>query len=71
MNDEQQVASRLEHWPGEQRRRHESRRHWPALIARFPRLFWRPSVDDTWDDDWPVVSPQSLEDYLASAPKVN
>ena len=37
--------------------------HWPALLARFPRLFRRPSEDDPWDDDWPVVPPESLEQY--------
>jgi hypothetical protein len=44
-------------------RRRGRRRHWPALLARFPRLFWRPSEDGPWDDDWPVVQPESLERY--------
>jgi hypothetical protein len=41
----------------------ERRRHWPALLARWPRLFWRPSEDDPWDDDWPVVRPEWLDQY--------
>jgi hypothetical protein len=39
------------------------RQHWPALIARFPGLFWRPAEDVVWDSHRPVVSPQSLADY--------
>jgi Protein of unknown function (DUF4231) len=31
----------------------------PALIARFPRLVWRPPAADTW----PVVSQQHLASY--------
>jgi hypothetical protein len=45
--------------PGRRRNRR------PALLARFPRLFWRSSVDDQWPDDWPVVSPEHLEEYPA------
>lgn len=43
------------------------RRHWPALLKRFPRLFWRPSEDKPWGDDWPVVSPGSLTKYQTLA----
>jgi hypothetical protein len=66
MTDEQVAASAAspEPQPGSKRRRQWSGRpHWPALIARFPRLFWRPAEAGTWDNDWPVVSPQVLEDY--------
>ncbi len=50
--------------PGSKRRgRWPGRPRWPALIARFPRLFWRPAEEGAWDGDWPVVPPQSLEDY--------
>jgi hypothetical protein len=43
---------------GEQRR---SRR--PALLARFPRLFWRPDVDHEWPDDPKVVKRKHLVRY--------
>lgn len=46
-----------------QRRRRAGRRHWPALIARFPRLFWRPLEEGRWDSDWPVVSEHDLAAY--------
>jgi hypothetical protein len=63
MTDER-VAAGPEPRPGtKRRRRRPGRRHWPALLARFPRLFWRPAEDGAWDGDWPVVSPQSLQDY--------
>jgi hypothetical protein len=39
----------------------------PALLARFPRFFWRPSVDAEWVDDWPVVRRQQLAEYPALA----
>lgn len=40
------------------------REHWPALLKRFPRIFWRPPEDEPWDDDWPVVPPPgSLAEY--------
>jgi hypothetical protein len=45
------------------RRRRSGRQHWPALVARFPRLFWRPAEDEAWDSDRPLVPPQSLDDY--------
>jgi hypothetical protein len=66
MTDEQIAAGAASpaSQPGnEQRRRRKGRQHWPALIARFPRLFWRPAEDEAWDSDRPVVSPQSLADY--------
>jgi hypothetical protein len=66
MTDEQAGADAAgpEPQPGsKQRRRWSDRQHWPALIARFPRLFWRPAEAGTWDNDWPVVSGQSLDDY--------
>jgi hypothetical protein len=63
MTDEQ-VAAGPEPQPGnKQRRRWPDRQQRPALIARFPRLFWHPSETGSWDNDWPVVSPQSLDDY--------
>lgn len=39
--------------------------HRPALLARFPKIFWRPSVDGEWADDWPVVRQGQLEEYPA------
>lgn len=35
----------------------------PALLARFPRFFWRPSVDEEWPGDWPVVRREQLDEY--------
>jgi hypothetical protein len=66
MTDEQVAAGAVSPEPPpakKRRRRWSDRRHWPALIARFPRLFWRPAEDGAWDNDWPVVSPQGLADY--------
>jgi hypothetical protein len=66
MTDEQAGADAAgpEPRPGnKQRRRWPGRPRWPALIARFPRLFWRAAETGTWDNDWPVVPPQSLDDY--------
>jgi hypothetical protein len=40
-----------------------SRSHWPALLARFPRVFWRPAVDDRWPDDPWVVRRKHLTEY--------
>ncbi len=65
MTDEQAGADPAspEPRPGSRQRRRPGRQRWPALIARFPRLFWRPAETGTWDSDWPVVPPQSLDDY--------
>jgi hypothetical protein len=66
MTDEQAGADAAGPEPGpgsKQRRRWPGRHRWPALIARFPRLFWRPAEARTWDNDWPVVPPRSLDDY--------
>ena len=35
----------------------------PALLARFPRFFWHPSVDEQWPGDWPVVRREQLDEY--------
>ncbi len=45
----------------------ERRKHWPALLKRFPRFFWRPSENGRWDDDWPVVPAEPGDDYQALA----
>jgi uncharacterized protein DUF4231 len=63
MTDEQAAASPPRQPGSKQRRRRADRQRWPALITRFPRLFWRPSEEEPWDNDWPVVPAQSLEDY--------
>jgi hypothetical protein len=63
MTDEQVAAEPEPRSVSKQRRRWPARQRWPALIVRFPRLFWRPAETGTWDNDWPVVSPQSLDDY--------
>jgi hypothetical protein len=39
----------------------------PALLARFPKLFWRRSAEQPWPDDLPVVRPAHLTDYPALA----
>ncbi len=39
----------------------------PALLARLPKLFWRPSVDGEWASDWPVVHQEQPEQYPALA----
>jgi hypothetical protein len=35
----------------------------PALLYRFPKLFWSPPIDQEWEDDWPVVRDQDVVDY--------
>jgi len=45
------------------RRTRERRRHWPALLKRFPRLFRQPRGDDLWPGDRPLVPPESLTEY--------
>ncbi len=52
--------------PG-QKKQKERRRHWPALLKRFPRLFWHPPEDEAWPGDWPVVPPAALRTYPALA----
>jgi hypothetical protein len=42
------------------------RRHWPALVKRFPS-FRRRSEAGQWPGDWPVVPPAALNDYPALA----
>jgi hypothetical protein len=49
-----------------QPKRRKDRR--PALLKRWPKIFWRRSVDDPWPDDWPVVSQEQLRDYPALRP---
>jgi hypothetical protein len=43
-----------------------SRRHWPALVKRFPS-FRRRSEAGQWPGDWPVVPSAALNDYPALA----
>lgn len=41
-----------------------ARKNWrPALLRRFPRLFWRPSVDRDWDNDWVVLAEEDRDKY--------
>jgi hypothetical protein len=35
----------------------------PALLRRFPKLFWRPSVDQDWDNDWVVLEEEDRSKY--------
>ena len=49
-------------------KRKQRRKHWPALLVRWPRFFWRPPEDDSWDDDWPVLERAWLKDYPELAP---
>lgn len=60
MTEEQPVESVAKQVPEKQK---ERRKHWPALLKRFPRFFWRPSEDKPWDDDWPVVPREPLAEY--------
>ena len=49
---------------------HKSGRRWfrrPALLARFPKLFWRRGAEQVWPDDPPVVRPADLATYPALA----
>jgi hypothetical protein len=39
----------------------------PALLARFPKLFWRRGAEQVWPDDPPVVRPADLATYPALA----
>jgi hypothetical protein len=53
---------------GEPRNRPERRKsHRPALIARFPRLFWRLPENSRWPGDWPVVEQDQVTEYPALA----
>jgi len=35
----------------------------PALLYRFPKLFWSPPIDEEWATDWQVVREQDQADY--------
>src|SRR5580704_10296836 len=50
------------------KKKRERRKHWPALLVRWPRFFWRPREDAKWEDDWPVVERAWLKDYTVLAP---
>jgi SMODS and SLOG-associating 2TM effector domain 3 len=39
----------------------------PALLARFPKIFWNPSLDDPWANDWPMVRSEHLAEFPALA----
>jgi hypothetical protein len=49
--------------PNQMRKKKERRRHWPALLKRFPRLFPRSPEDEPWPGDRPLVPPESLTKY--------
>ncbi len=38
-----------------------------ALLYRFPKLFWRPPIDQDWEGDWLVVRDQDREQYTQLA----
>jgi hypothetical protein len=63
MTDEQIAAGAVSQPGNKPRGRPPDRPHWPALIARFPRLFWRPAEDEAWDSDRPLMPPQGRDDY--------
>jgi Protein of unknown function (DUF4231) len=44
------------------------RKHWPALLVRWPRLRRYPPDGDPWKGDWPVVEPAWLTEYQLLAP---
>ena len=35
----------------------------PALLDRFPKLFWRPKVDEDWPNDWNVLEDKDGAEY--------
>jgi hypothetical protein len=35
----------------------------PALLYRFPKLFWRPPIDQDWEGDWLVVQEHDRNHY--------
>ena len=41
------------------------KRRRPALLYRFPKIFWRPAIDKDWDSDWRVVQDQDRKQYAA------
>lgn len=45
------------------KRKKERRRHWPALLKRFPRLFRQPPEDEPWSGDRALVPLESLTNY--------
>jgi len=45
------------------RKEKERRRHWPALLKRFPRLLRQPREDEPWPGDRPLMPPESLTKY--------
>src|SRR5260370_39930012 len=53
--------------PREQKKQKERRRHWPALLKRFPRFFWRPREDGDWKGDWAGVPPEAMDEYKTLA----
>ena len=64
MTEEQPVGTVARQVPKKPKVR---RKHWPALVKRFPRFFWRPRADEPWDDDWPVVPSEPLDEYRTLA----
>jgi len=41
-----------------------ARNDWsPALLRRFPKLFWRPHIDEDWDNDWVFLEKEDLDKY--------
>lgn len=43
------------------------RKRRPALLYRFPRLFWRPRIDQDWDGDWLVIQEKDRAQYAQLA----
>jgi hypothetical protein len=40
------------------------RKNWPpALLRRFPKLFWRHRIDQDWDNDWIVLEEEDRDKY--------
>ena len=41
-----------------------ARKNWrPALLRRFPKLFWRRGIDQDWDNDWNVLEEEDRDKY--------
>jgi SMODS and SLOG-associating 2TM effector domain 3 len=47
------------------RKEEKKKRRRPALLARFPKLFWHPSAEGEWTTDSPLVKRDQINDYPA------
>jgi hypothetical protein len=64
---EKEHGSAIGNAPSQADAQGKERRPPPALLARFPRFFWRPKVNEKWPNDWPVVRQKHHSEYPALA----